>query len=666
MRVFLAFLFTMKKSFPSVVSRAFARLTLVASLALSAQLPARAQAPLQAQLAPVLVTATRFDEPAAALPFGVSVLTRSELERSGVVSVNEAIMKLLGVAGRADYYGGGDYGLDLRGFGTTAASNQVVIVDGIKLDEADLGGTRLAGIAIDSVERIEIIRGNGSVLYGGGASGGVILISTRSGIDRARQNAARTYVAAGSYGLREARAGASLAAGDVTLEVSGNQRQSDNYRDNFKSTSDGGRLQAQWQTDSMRVGASHAVDSLETGLPGALSAMQYQSNPALASTPAASATINNQRNSVFAMAKLGVWQLGIDAGWRSKNLDSLSAGVSTYQYAIDASTLGVRGKNQSLLGQAHNALTLGYDQADWKRTVPGTWGSQSQQKSHASYLQDDLTFVSGTRLTGGYRSENISQDDSASALHDANHQSMWELGLTQPLSDSVAVFAQLGNSYRLANVDELGFTAPGALLQPQTSRDAQIGGRWHAAATSAELRYYRNALHNELGYDPTLANANSWSGLGANTNFDPTLRQGVELEARQAVGKTLALRLNLARREARFTQGVHDGMDVPLVARSTLAVRADWRPLPAHSLNAGVVWVGEQFVDYSNLCRVPAYASADLRYAYQLRQLELSFGVSNLLDAKYYTQAFECAAGVSNGIYPEAGRAFTAALRLSF
>jgi iron complex outermembrane receptor protein len=71
-------------------------------------------------------------------------------------------------------------------------------------------------------------------------------------------------------------------------------------------------------------------------------------------------------------------------------------------------------------------------------------------------------------------------------------------------------------------------------------------------------------------------------------------------------------------------------------------------------------------VDFGNVCKVPGYAVLDTRYAYQLRNVELSLAVNNLLDAKYYTQAFTCAAGVTNGIYPEAGRAFTAALRLKF
>ena len=120
----------------------------------------------QTQLPPVMVTATRFADDAGTLPFGVRVITADDLRRSGVDTINQALMKLLGVPGRQDFYGGGDYALDLRGFGASADSNQVIVVDGVKLNEADLGGTRLAGIALDSIERIEVIRGSGSVLYG--------------------------------------------------------------------------------------------------------------------------------------------------------------------------------------------------------------------------------------------------------------------------------------------------------------------------------------------------------------------------------------------------------------------------------------------------------------------------------------------------------------------
>ena len=80
----------------------------------------------QTSLAPVTVTATRFAAVAADLPFGVSVLTADDIKASGATTVNDAIMRLLGVPGRLDLNGGGDYGLDLRGLSSTKSYLQAI------------------------------------------------------------------------------------------------------------------------------------------------------------------------------------------------------------------------------------------------------------------------------------------------------------------------------------------------------------------------------------------------------------------------------------------------------------------------------------------------------------------------------------------------------------
>lgn len=636
-------------------------------LALAPVFPSFSQTQIaEATIAETRVTATRFADSAGSLPFGVSVITGEDIQRSGVSTVNEAIIKLLGVPGRVDFYGGGDYGVDLRGFGGTAANNQVVVVDGIKINEADLSGTRMAGIAIDSIARIEIIRGSGAVLYGEGATGGVIVITTKAGRGTERKNAADIYTAVGSYGLREVRGSGTVVAGGFSLDVAGNKRQADNHRNNFQSDSDGNSVVGQWSNDWLRLGARYAHEALSTGLPGSLTATQYQVNPVQTTSPKKSATIKNTRQSVFAQAVAGDWELGLDAGNRTKNLDSLSSGLPTYQFVVDANTLALRAKHETKFGPNSNAFVLGADQADWTRTVLGAFGSVAKQKSIAFYLKDDFTFSSGTRLAAGLRTENIQQTDTSSGKNIDRQQNAWELGLTQPLATGWIAYGRIGNSFRLANVDELGFTTPGAVLLAQTSRDTELGSRWNYEGGGAELRFYRNELSNELGYDPTIPNTNSFTGLGANVNFAATLRQGIELETSHILSKTVSLRLNAGLRQARFTGGIHNGNDIPMVPHKTLSVRADWRPAAAHSFNAGVLWVASQSPDFNNLCTIPGYSTMDARYAYQLRNMEFSLGITNLTDQKYYTQAFRCTAGVTNAIYPEAGRAVTGALRLKF
>lgn len=643
-----------------VAARRLVHLSLLAACAASAT--AQTVKPPATLLPTVTVTATRFAESAAELPFGVSVLSADAIEASGVTTVNEAIMKLLGVPGRLDLYGGGDYALDLRGFGTTASSNQVVVVDGIRISEADLGGTRLAGIAIDSVARIEVIRGSGAVLYGEGATGGVIVITTKAGGGTARANQADVYAAAGGYGVRELRGTGTLVAGDFSLDMAANRRDADNHRDNFHSQADGGSVVGQWRRGGLRAGLRLATDHLDTGLPGALSALQYQADPSQASTPLESASIRNARSSVFGSAAIGDWQLGVDAGWRDKALTYNATGF-VYAYDVDASDYALRAKHAAKFGTIDNNLIVGIDHGAWERSVKGAFGTVARERSQAFYLKDELGLAGGTRLSAGWRTERVRKDDSAAAASIDRRPHSWEVGIVQPVTRRVSVFGRVGSSFRLASIDEFNFTSPGLALEPQTSRDTELGARWSHGEGRAELRVYRSALTDEIGFDPSAVGP---FGLGANVNFDPTLRQGIELEVVQALGRATRLHVNAATRRAHFRAGVHAGKDVPLTPRHTLAVRLDWSPAPGHRIDGGVNLVSSQHPDFDNACKMPSYTTTDLRYAYRWRKAELALGVNNLTNSKYYTQAFACAGGAVNAIYPEAGQAVTASLRLHF
>ena len=632
-------------------------------LALFVAVPVAVRA--QTTLPPVFVTATRFATDPATLPFGVQVISAEDIRRAGVGTVNEALMKLLGVPGRQDSYGGGDYALDLRGYGGTADNNQVIVLDGIKLNEADLGGTRLAGIAIDTVERIEVVRGSGSVLYGEGAAAGVIIITTRAGSGTRRASSAQVSAAAGSFGQRELRAGATVAAGDFSVDVAANRRLADNHRDNFRSAVNGSSVNAQWRGDGLRIGVGHAEDHLRTGLPGGLSEAQYDSDPRQTNTPNDQASINNRRNTLLAQADAGAWQFAFDAGWRDKSLESSSA-FGPYDYDVAAGTQALRAKHASSFDGLSNTLVLGLDHGRWQRDIVAGFatGSVSTQQTHALYARDEITLLEGTRLSAGLRREAVRKAASGSVDKVDERQRAWELGVLQPVAPDTSVYARVGKSFRLPNVDEFTFTSPGVPFRAQTSRDTELGARWAAGGRRLEARLYRSNLTDEIGFDPTAANP--FGGAGANVNFAPTRRQGFELEHTEPVAESFTLHLNAALRRATFRAGPYDGKDVPLTPRRSLSLRGEWEPAADQQVDVLLNHVGAQRPDFDNACNMPAYTTLDLRYAYRWQQAELALGVANAGDRKYYTQAFSCAAGVVGGIYPEAGRAFTASVRLAF
>jgi iron complex outermembrane recepter protein len=633
------------------------------SLALAAAFPAASWA--QSFVLPATtVTATRFPEPAQALPFGVSVITSEDIERSGASTINEALMRVLGVVGRQDFYGGGEYNIDLRGFGATADNNQVVIVDGLRLSEADLSGTRLAGIPIESVERIEVLRGSGAVLYGEGATGGVIVVTTKAGAGKARPAGGSVYAGVGTHRLRDLRANANVGAGGFSLDASAQKRDSDNHRENFRSEMDAASLTGQWSNDWLRLGGRYARDTLDAQLPGALSAAQYAADPRQAGTPGDVADIRNSRSSLFAEAQLGAWQLGADAGVRDKQLRSMNGGFA-YDYDVDASNYSLRARHQADLFGLKNSLIVGTDYAHWTREVLGAFGGTAGQVSRGWYAKDDVTLAGGTRLSVGLRRERIDKDSSTAAAPLADRMKAWEFGVSHPVTSGATVYGRVGRSFRLANVDEFNYTSPATVLQPQTSRDLELGARWaYSQAGHVEARLYRSLLDNEIGFDPNAVGPFGFAG--ANVNFDPTRRQGLELDAAHAVTSTLGLRLNANVRKATFRAGPYAGNDVPLVPRKAVALRADWTPVAGHRISGGLNWVSSQHPDFDNACAMPSYSTVDVRYAYQWQQLELSLGVTNVGDRKFYTQAFRCAAGTVTSIYPDAGRAVTAAVRVKF
>lgn len=616
------------------------------------------------QLPSSVVTVNRYADSVDSMPAGVSVITAEDIRRSGASTINEALMRLLGIVGRQDFFGGGEYSLDLRGFGVTADSNQVVVVDGQRLNESDLGGTRIAGIPIGSVARIEVLRGSAGVLYGEGASAGVIVITTQAGQGSERRNQAQAYVGVGSFGLRETRAQATLATGGLSLDVAAQKRDSDNHRDNFRSGSDALSLGLQWSNDWLRLGLRASRDDLDTRLPGALSAAQFAANPRQSTTPNDFASVSNQRQGLYGEATLGNWLLSADLASRGKQLVSLNSGFP-FNYDVDASTFSLRARHDGTLGGAKNTLVFGFDHEAWRRVVPGAFGSVAERKADGLYIKDDLVLAgSGTRLSAGLRSEQVRKIDSSTAATVDQREPAWELGISQPLGSAWVAYGRLARSFRLPSVDEFNFTSPGSILDVQTSRDIEAGLRWSSGTMRVDARLYRSRLTNEIGFDPTAPSP--FGGFGANANLAPTQRQGLELEASHALSSTLNLRANLALREARFRAGPNAGRDVPLVPGAALALRADWTPAAGHQLGGGLNWVSSQHSDFANLCKIPSFHTVDLRYAYQWNQVELSLGVSNLFDKKYFTQSFVCTAGVTNGVYPEPGRAFTAALRVRF
>ncbi|HYM34961.1 MAG TPA: TonB-dependent receptor plug domain-containing protein [Steroidobacteraceae bacterium] len=115
-----------------------------------------------------------------------TVITAEQIARSPGESLQAIMSRVPGVQTWSTFgaVNGAGTVVDMRGFGASAASNTLVLINGRRLTDVDLGGVDFSAIPRESIERIEITRGNsGAVLYGDGAVGGTINIVTKSGVN---------------------------------------------------------------------------------------------------------------------------------------------------------------------------------------------------------------------------------------------------------------------------------------------------------------------------------------------------------------------------------------------------------------------------------------------------------------------------------------------------
>ena len=188
--------------------------SLLIPLALASLVPAavRAQQPGDTvHLPPVVITATRLPTPANAAPEAVTVLEGTDLRAAGITTVAEALRDVPGAAIVQTGSFGGATSLFLRG----GQSNYVkVLVDGVPVNQPG-GSFDFANLTTDNVERIEVLRGPASVLYGSDAVTGVVQIVTRRGTG---PRSADVSLSGGTYG--SLNWGAELAGGSERASYS--------------------------------------------------------------------------------------------------------------------------------------------------------------------------------------------------------------------------------------------------------------------------------------------------------------------------------------------------------------------------------------------------------------------------------------------------------------
>jgi iron complex outermembrane receptor protein len=621
----------------------------------------------------VLISGARFASAPELAPIGATVISADDIRRAGVADVNQAIRKIGGVYGRQSLDSSPDFSLDLRGFGSNGSQNMVVMLDGVRMSDNELSGPVLSTIPIETVERIEIIRGGSSVLYGEGATGGVINIITR----RAGKPGTRGSLRAegGQFGQHDVRASVARSWDGAAFDAAIGNQETDNYRANSAFRQTAVSAGAQWNLGSGKAGVRVDSARASSRLPGSLTLAQFEANPRQSLTPGDYGSLDTDRVSAFIDQRFGAVELAAELSHRQKNVKAnyvLNFGAGDFDsklaYDSEQTQFSPRLRHLSQSGGMLNELIGGVDLIRWNRVTDADFSkADASQSSKAIYLRDEIRWnaAHNGRFSLGARHEVFDKDYvdplsfTPAAEHSSQSQNAWEAQGSYDLQPGIKLHAKAGQSYRMANADENSYRASSNVLKAQTSRDLELGVTLGDSRRQLSARAFRHRLTNEIFFDPTI-------GFGTNANLDPTERRGVEIDADAALAAGWRVSGHLQHVKASFTAGPNAGREMVLVPKNLVSARLTWAPAGGHSADVGVQWVDSQRYgsDFTNSCgaRIPSYTTIDARYARTIGAWEFAVAGQNLAGKEYYSNAFGC----RSGIYPGDGRQLKFSARYDF
>ncbi|MDM7555470.1 TonB-dependent vitamin B12 receptor [Xanthomonas fragariae] len=581
----------------------------------------RAQAEAAIDLDEVVVTASRTAQTQDQTLAPVTVIDRAQIERRQANALQDLLRGEAGVSLANNGGPGKASSLFLRG---TGSDHVVVLIDGVRIGSATSGGAALQDLPIEQIERIEIVRGPFSSLYGSEALGGVIQIFTR----RPHGSFVPTFsAAAGSDNARRYSAGvAGRSEGDLSetggwysanavhdqtdginayLDTSSSDYDPDRdgYRNDSLSVQGGWRFNRQWDADvhTLRALSRNEYDGSAFG--GTVSkGVQQAVGGRVRYAPTDALTLTA---SVGSSTDLG------DAYYEG-------AYVSTYDTRRKQSAL------QADINAGPGLLTVGFD---WQRdeiASSDTYDADSRS-DRAAFAQWQQTF--GTQSLQA----SLRRNDNSQFGGKTTGSLLWGWDFAQHLR----LTASYGTAFKAPTFNELYYPDYGnPLLRPETSKSAELGLRGNGDWGTWTLSAFQTRIDDLIAGDASLVDA--LHPFGQPNNIDQARIRGVEAGYdTELAGWTVRSALTWLQPQA--DGEVNHGNWLPRRAGQSGRIDAD-RSFGALGVGASLFGSGKRFDDLINTERLAGYGLLDLRVSYAINaDWAILLTANNVFDRHYET-----------------------------
>lgn len=573
--------------------------------------------PLQAQEIPLLdeivVTATRLPTSISRIASDVTVINRDKIEAAGQSTLVELLRSMPGVEINQIGGAGSSSSIFLRG---ANAQHTLVLVDGVRMNSPTLGSARLEHLPVELIERIEVVRGPMSHLYGSDAIGGVIQIFTRKGSGTPRLSGS---LGLGGYGRKDAdialtgaadRWRYALAAG-ISDQDGFSAKKQPNYQDKDGYRNEHMSFNLEFDTTSAHKLGLHGMhskgksqyDDGATAFDSHSTARTGNLGVNLKST--LSADWASELRADFAHEKVET-QGYFDAlfGWPGSTYAS-RIDMDQWQYAWQLDGRTALGAFQTLL-----------ERLEWD--VAGDVGYSQDRRTRNALLLGWRHDVGVHGLQASLRRD----DDSQFGDHDTGMAS-YALEFSPHWRGSIAY----ATAFRAPSFDDLYWPGAGnPALQPERGRNIEAGVRYSEAGRQFSAYVYRNKVQDLIQWAPT----------GPGGNWQPSNIASADLR-----GLTVSWQQTLGNYGLRASLDLQDPEDAATGKQLILRSRKHAN-LGLDFASGGWKWAadwllqGERYNDAANTVRLSGYGLLHLTAAHELsRDWTLQTRLENALDKNY-------------------------------
>lgn len=621
--------------------------------------------PAARQLDTVVVTASGNQQWIKDAPASISVITREDIERQPVHDLGTLLSRIPGVTGGLSA-AGEQSKIKLRGM---PSNYTLILVDGKRVGSSastnyrpDLGRQDLNWIAPDQIERIEVVRGPMSSLYGSDAMGGVINIITRRIGDTWGGSATHSYTSPQDGKRGDTQQIGSSFSGPLTEKIG--MRLGANYTNRASDRSNGGiygnayggekdrNVDAllDWtlsEAQSLQLEAGHGVQqafastSLEDEGDGAWGASELKRS---------SLSLSHNGNWSFGTSKVtGYWtefknDIGPTGRAQAKDMILEGSLSSPFTLWVDHQlSVGGQWKRQQLT----NTNIIGQAPVDYAGNPVN--GASLEVDTWAVFVEDELKLHEKLALTVGARldhHEQFGSHVSPRAYLVYHPTETWTLrggvskGFRAPsLTENAASAATQSGGRGCGSLRPLGYVTGGCYmagnpdLDPETSTNREIGFNFDNGTIDTGLTYFHTDFKNKIEYEPLgFFNGYWWTRMD---NVERARTSGVEGNLNLTLGDHWRWRTAATwMKEAKNLTTGENLIDTPEFSGYS---SVDWTPVDAFSASVSAQYTGKQAGVASSF--IKAYTLYDLTGAWHVNDaLTVRAGVSNLADKKLYAE----------------------------